>query len=40
MMETMEQFEQKMQRLQESMSADEYDQVINDFWDYFHQVYC
>lgn len=39
-METIEQFEQKMQRLQEAMTPDEFDQVINDFWNYFHNYYC
>lgn len=34
--ETIGEFETKMQLLQETMTADEYDQTISDFWDYFH----
>jgi len=34
--ETISEFETKMQSLQETMTADEYDQTISDFWNYFH----
>ena len=36
--ETFNDFEIKMQRLQATMTADEYDQTIGDFWDYIHIV--
>jgi phosphoenolpyruvate carboxylase len=38
--ETIEEFEESMQRLQATMSEKEYDQLISDFWDYFHNAYC
>lgn len=38
--ETIDEFEEGMQRLQEAMTEDEYDQLINDFWEYFHNAYC
>ena len=34
--ESFDDFETKMQRLQETMTADEYDQTISEFWDYVH----
>ena len=34
--DTIEEFERKMQRLQETMTPNEYDQTISEFWDYFH----
>ena len=39
-METISEFEDKMRRLQATMSEDEYDQLINDFWEYYHLAYC
>lgn len=38
--DTIYEFETKMQRLQATMSANEYDQLITDFWNYFHLAYC
>ena len=39
-METISEFETKMQRLQAAMNEDEYDQLISDFWEYYHLAYC
>ena len=38
--ETIDEFEEGMQRVQATMTEDEYDQLINDFWEYFHNAYC
>lgn len=36
--ETFEDFETKMRKLQAAMTSDDYDQTINDFWDYVHII--
>lgn len=38
--ETIEEFEEGMQRVQATMTPEEYDQLISEFWDYFHLAYC
>lgn len=39
MIETIDEFETKMQQLQATMRPEDYDQLISDFWNYFHLVY-
>lgn len=38
--ETIDEFEEGMLRVQATMTPEEYDQLLCDFWDYFHHVYC
>jgi hypothetical protein len=39
MIQTIEEFENGLRKLQEKLSEQEYDQTINEFWEYFHLCY-